>query len=157
MKHFFEYNWQVRDEWFEILKTISEEELHKKRVGGVGTIAFTLYHIIEVEYAWIVWDLQGKVEPYFGFEDYQTLDKLIDLSQKCRKTVAEFIDNWQPEMEYQRIETPGENNEIENFAMGEVMRHVIAHEIHHIGQLSVWAREIGFKPPSSNLIRCGIF
>ncbi|WP_243840759.1 DinB family protein [Paenisporosarcina antarctica] len=23
------------------------------------------------------------------------------------------------------------------------MRHVIAHEIHHVGQMSVWAREIG--------------
>ena len=26
---------------------------------------------------------------------------------------------------------------------GEVMQHVIAHEIHHMGQLSVWARELG--------------
>ena len=40
MKHFFEYNWQVRNDWFELLTTISEEELHKKRVGGVGSIAF---------------------------------------------------------------------------------------------------------------------
>lgn len=32
------------------------------------------------------------------------------------------------------------------------MRHMIAHEIHHIGQLSVWAREIGKKPVSANLI-----
>ena len=39
---------------------------------------------------------------------------------------------------------------------GEVMRHMIAHEIHHIGQLSVWAREIGKKPVSANLIGKGL-
>ncbi len=35
---------------------------------------------------------------------------------------------------------------------GEIMRHTIAHEIHHIGQLSIWARELGRKPVSANLI-----
>ncbi|WP_276575678.1 DinB family protein, partial [Bacillus cereus group sp. BfR-BA-01524] len=29
---------------------------------------------------------------------------------------------------------------------GEIIRHVIVHEIHHIGQLSIWAREIGKEP-----------
>ena len=32
---------------------------------------------------------------------------------------------------------------------GEAIRHIIAHEIHHIGQLSIWAREIGMEPISS--------
>lgn len=31
------------------------------------------------------------------------------------------------------------------------MRHAIAHEIHHIGQLSIWARELGRKPVSVTL------
>lgn len=35
---------------------------------------------------------------------------------------------------------------------GEVMRHMIAHEIHYTGQLSVWAREIEKKLVSANLI-----
>ncbi|MHB1630483.1 MAG: DinB family protein [Bacilli bacterium] len=34
----------------------------------------------------------------------------------------------------------------------EILRHVIAHEIHRIGQLSVCAREIGREPVSANLI-----
>lgn len=36
------------------------------------------------------------------------------------------------------------------------MRHVIAHEIHHVGQLSVWAREMGRQPVTANLIGRGL-
>ncbi len=32
------------------------------------------------------------------------------------------------------------------------MRHLIAHEIHHIGQLSIWSREMGIEPVSASLI-----
>lgn len=39
---------------------------------------------------------------------------------------------------------------------GEIMRHVIAHEIHHIGQLSVWARQMGHKPITANVIGRGL-
>jgi uncharacterized damage-inducible protein DinB len=39
----------------------------------------------------------------------------------------------------------------ETNAWGEVMLHVIAHEIHHAGQLSIWIREVGKNqfPPTS--------
>ncbi|MCC3376331.1 hypothetical protein LKX83_24965 [Cohnella sp. REN36] len=51
----------------------------------------------------------------------------------------------------------GDTGEWEYFKYGEIMRHVIAHEIHHIGQLSVWAREMGKQPITANLIRRGLF
>ncbi|MBZ4317248.1 DinB family protein, partial [Mycobacterium tuberculosis] len=30
--------------------------------------------------------------------------------------------------------------------------HIIAHEVHHIGQLSVWSRELRLQPVSSNFV-----
>ncbi|HDR5875335.1 TPA: damage-inducible protein DinB, partial [Bacillus anthracis] len=30
------------------------------------------------------------------------------------------------------------------------------HEIHHIGQLSIWARELNLRPVSANLIGRGL-
>ncbi len=156
MKHFFEYNWQVRNDWFELLKTISEEELHKKRIGGMGSFAKTLIHIIDVEHCWIQ-ELQQKMVEPIEFDDYRSLVSIADLSQQLRPAVQSFIADWQVEMDLLILDFYDNDNQIERFTMGEVMRHVIAHEIHHIGQLSVWAREIGFKPPTANLIRRGLF
>lgn len=49
----FRYNWQVRDDWFKWCEQLSEGELLRKRVGGVGSILETLFHIVDVEYSWI--------------------------------------------------------------------------------------------------------
>lgn len=36
MLKLFEYNWQVRKDWLDWCDTVSEEELLKKRTGGIG-------------------------------------------------------------------------------------------------------------------------
>ncbi|MER2155759.1 MAG: DinB family protein, partial [Solibacillus sp.] len=59
MLNFFKYNWQVRDEWFDWCSQLSNEELKKERTGGVGSILYTLFHIIDVEYSWLR-AIQGK-------------------------------------------------------------------------------------------------
>lgn len=53
MFSFFQYNWQVRDEWLEWCKKLTTEELLMNQVGGVDNILYTLLHIIDVEYSWI--------------------------------------------------------------------------------------------------------
>lgn len=40
----------------------------------------------------------------------------------------------------------------QTFPKEDILRHILAHEIHHMGQLSVWAREIGIEPVSANVI-----
>lgn len=45
---------------------------------------------------------------------------------------------------------------LDKFTYAEVIRHVIAHEVHHVGQLSVWVRESGLKPVSANFIGRGL-
>ncbi|MCY8368609.1 DinB family protein, partial [Bacillus spizizenii] len=45
MIKFFEYNWQVRDQWFTWCNQLTTEELLKNHLGGVGNILYTLFHI----------------------------------------------------------------------------------------------------------------
>ncbi|UOQ45777.1 DinB family protein [Halobacillus salinarum] len=157
MQKLFEYNWQVRDDWFSWCETVPEEELLKKRVGGVGSILYTLFHIVDVEYSWIC-GLQGKPEPEEPpFESYASLSKVRKLSRQYHGEVESFIKSWTDNMENTQLTEVDSNGKTFSFRYGEVMRHVIAHEIHHVGQLSVWAREIGWKPITANLIDRGLF
>ncbi|PYZ92879.1 damage-inducible protein DinB [Salipaludibacillus keqinensis] len=146
MEMLFKYNWQVREEWFQWCNQLSHEELAKPRTGGVGSILHTLVHIIDAEQSWIN-GLNGKPEYHYDYKNYQTLDEIIQLSEQCHCDVNEFVEAWTSELESKKFY---------EFTYGEVMRHVIAHEIHHIGQLSIWARELGKKPVSANLIRRGL-
>jgi uncharacterized damage-inducible protein DinB len=147
MQMLFRYNWKVRDEWFQLLKQIPVEELIRERIGGMGSILRTLFHIVDVEQAWILLALQQLPGSRSEFEEYKTLDSIKKLSDTCRTGVEKYVGNWSKELE---------ENMLDEYTFGEVMRHVIAHEIHHIGQISVWVRELGYDPVSANVIGRGL-
>lgn len=134
----FEYNWTVREKWFEWCKELSEEELLKKRIGGYKGILQTLFHIVDVEQRW----MRGlfKEEPItFNFLDYNTLDAMVGFSKKTKEYSLSFLENYTLTQENERLHGVNKQGEKVSFAYIEVLLHVTVHEVHHIGQLSVWA------------------
>ncbi|MCM3572331.1 DinB family protein [Mesobacillus subterraneus] len=148
MIKFFEYNWQVRDEWFDWCNQVTIEELLKDRKGGVGNILYTLFHIIDVEYSWIR-GIQGKEDVVFQFADYNTLEKVKSLSDQLRIELAEFLKTDLSDLKERIVSVPWDEAK---YNVNDILHHIIAHEIHHIGQLSVWARELELQPVSANLV-----
>lgn len=144
----FRYNWQVRDEWFEWCRQLSAEELNSNRTGGVGGILETLFHIVDVEYSWIC-VIQGKEVKDPLFSDYDELDKVMALSEEYRRGLESFFQEEWP-VPYNEFAAPPWM--VKQYKKGDILNHVIAHEIHHIGQLSVWARDLNLPPVSANLI-----
>jgi uncharacterized damage-inducible protein DinB len=84
------------------------------------------------------------------------LNQVRKLDAEFRTEVENFVNNWDWSMENQLYYDTLPDGRIVTDTWGEVIRHVIAHEIHHIGQLSIWAREVGKKPISANLIGRGL-
>ncbi|MBS4219583.1 DinB family protein [Bacillus sp. FJAT-49711] len=155
MQTLFRYNWQVREDWYHWCEEIMEEELLLNRRGGVGGILQTLFHIVDVEWSWIR-VLQGKSDFQESFEDFKSLEKVRKLDAKFKLEVESFVLNWNESVENNLLHDTLPDGRITTDTWGEVMRHVIAHEIHHIGQLSIWARELGRQPISANLIGRGL-
>lgn len=139
MQTFFQYNWMIREEWYKLCEEVPLEELLKVRTGGVGGILHTLFHIIDVEWSWIRL-MQGKPDFQESFDDYQSLERVKELDVLFKKEVEEFVLSWNHQMEHNEVRETSQDG----------------HEIHHIGQLSVWSRELGKKPVSANLIGKGL-
>lgn len=155
MKMLFHYNWKVREEWYAWCEGVSEEELLKKRTGGVGSILETLFHNIDVEWSWIR-VLKGEDDFKEDFESYRSLEKVRELDARFKPEVEEFVANWDSSMEDRGLVSTGKDGTKYTDPWGEVMRHIIAHEIHHIGQLSVWSRELDREPVSADLLGRGL-
>lgn len=156
MQKMFYYNWAVRNDWYKWCEDVKAEELLAARTGGVGGILKTLFHIIDVEWSWIRL-LQGKDDFEENFEHYNTLEKIMELDAKFKVEVEAFVLAWNDGMENRMLKIPQSDGSVETFTWGEILRHMIAHEIHHIGQISVWAREIGERPVTANFIGRGLF
>ena len=115
----------------------------KDRRGGVGNILYTLFHIIDVEYSWIR-GIQGK-----EFTDYNTLEKVKSLSDKSRNEIGEFFKTNLGGLKEKLVSVSWDEDK---HTVDEILHHIITHEIHHIGQLSVCSRELELSPVPANFI-----
>ncbi|MFK3937130.1 DinB family protein [Alkalihalobacillus sp. NPDC078783] len=148
MKKLFNYNWQVRDEWFEWCEQIPPHLLKKELGGGAGSILYTLFHIVEVEHSWIR-GIQGKEDVVYEYKDYATMEKVNSLSEHLRNENVNFLNEPFDLYKNKQIKVPWET---EFYTGDAIIHHIIVHEIHHIGQLSIWARQLGFTPVSAHFV-----
>jgi len=151
MLSLFRYNWQVREDWFNWCESLPEEEFHKVRIGGMKSIRETLTHIIDCELLW----LNSLIDEKIVFERRQLLTHLCEIKEYStfvHSFTEQFIERIPSDNENKLIEVQRRDGSILEFTQKKILAHMITHEIHHIGQLSVWAREIQRKPISSDLI-----
>ncbi|MBO0998285.1 DinB family protein [Bacillus sp. SD075] len=144
----FNYNWQVRNEWIKWCRSLPSEELKRQRTGGMGNILKTLAHIIDVECSWIR-AIQGKSDVAIDLDAHDTIEEVEDLSNRYHSEVMDYLNSHSIDDENAMIQPSWMEGTYEK---GRILRHLIAHEIHHIGQLSIWSREMGIEPVSASLI-----
>ena len=142
----FNYNWKVREEWFEWCEKIPPEELMKERIGGMKSFLHTLFHVIDCEQIWVH---QMLKEPVIE-KDIQTIQSLQEVKEYAR-TTRESTERLLSEIQY-NLQKELVINDQYKFPYEKVLNHIVTHEVHHIGQLSIWAREIGIAPVNSDLL-----
>jgi len=147
----FMYNWQIREEWFEWCETLSTEELVKKRIGGMGSILHNLYHVIDCEQIWIN-QMQGTPVMESDIKNITTLNDVQTFSDLTKPVTLNFIKSYKREGNEKVLVLKRKDGSTKSLPYDKVLGHIFTHEIHHIGQISVWSRDIGLKPVSSDLI-----
>ncbi|WP_026906814.1 DinB family protein [Paucisalibacillus globulus] len=151
MLDMFLYNWQVREDWFKWCESLSVEELRVERIGGMGSILKNLVHIIDCELVWVNYMLKEPLV-YAEKDSISCLEDVIKFSNFTKTITQYFLWKMSDDFEKRKVEINSRNGTTYLFTNGKIIRHMISHEIHHIGQLSIWAREMGLKPISSDLI-----
>lgn len=147
---FFRYNWKVRDEYFSKVEELSDEEFSRSRTGGLGSIQRTLAHIVLVEQEWIRTVLAVEPVPHEP-DAHSSVASIRTLSENSRADVEGFLTDWNHEKGSMLYEEEW-NGQKFHHSYDAVVAHVIAHEIHHAGQLSVWLRELEIEPPSADFL-----
>ena len=147
----FMYNWQIREEWFGWCETLSTEELVKKRTGGMGSILHNLYHVIDCEQLWIN-QMQGTPVIENDSKNITTLNDVKTFSDLTKPVTLNFIKSYKREGNEKVLVLKRKDGSTTSLPHDKVLGHIFTHEIHHIGQISVWSRDIGLKPVSSDLV-----
>ncbi len=147
MYSLFQYNWQVRNAWFDLFSELNDNQLNLDHIGGLGSIPKTLFHIVDTEYSWLR-ALKGEPDLKPDYKDYSTLASIQDLSALYHIRVKEIIHFALLDLSGM-AEIPWANT---SFSYDNILKHILTHEIHHIGQLSVWAKAMHLQPIDASYI-----
>ena len=88
-------------------------------------------------------------------KDINRISSLNDVrmfSDLTKSVTENFLKSHTSKGEDRILVIKSRNGTTKSFSYDKIITHIISHEIHHIGQLSVWSREIGLKPVSSDLL-----
>lgn len=151
MLDLFQYNWQVREDWFSWCESISEGDLHLSRIGGMGSIFNNLVHVIDCELLWVNSILE-ETHVYDAKASISSLDEVISYSNFAKAITLKLFQDQPDDFESRTVDIQNKKGQTFSFTYGKILRHILSHEIHHTGQLSVWSREIGLKPVNCDLL-----
>lgn len=85
-------------------------------------------------------------------KEIRTIDEVKSFSEQTKYITKSFIESLSPKDTPGILEVKTKKGNTVSYTYDKLIKHIVSHEIHHIGQISVWSREVGGKPVSSDLL-----
>lgn len=126
---------QVRSDLVATIYKFSQEELCFAVTRDSWPVGQIILHIADCEDNWLHGVVRGEYKPwiFYNFPDYPTTPDILEvLNQAGQRTVA-FLDGLEESDLDKMYATPGG----EQFSLDWILWHVLEHEIHHRGELSL--------------------
>jgi uncharacterized damage-inducible protein DinB len=146
----FDYNaWAMRT-LFAAVGALPEDQYHRDLKSSFGGIHGTLAHIVWAEQIWLHrW--VGKPNP--AVPQGTDLHSLAEVRERWEAVAAErgaFLVTL-TNLDETRVVKPSSGGEYVH-TFGQMLRHVINHSSYHRGQVVSFIRQLGSKPPDTDLI-----
>ena len=126
---------QVRHDLLVTIDKFSQEELAYTPFKGSWPVGQIMLHIADCEDNWLHGVVRQEIKPwvFYALADYHTKDAIKEMLDRAhRKTVA-FLEGLEVVDLQKQYHTPDN----ESFSLYWIIWHVLEHEIHHRGELSL--------------------
>jgi uncharacterized damage-inducible protein DinB len=137
---------------FEAAAELSAEQLRHSVASSFPSVGGTLAHIVGAEWVWLRrWqgESPGGLPEWLAKPDLAELrNRLSSVEEEREGLVVSLSD-----ADLHRV-VPYRTLSGQPFSdpLGSLMRHVVNHSTYHRGQVATQLRQLGFKPPSTDLI-----
>jgi uncharacterized damage-inducible protein DinB len=137
---------------FDAAGTLSQEQLDHSVASSFPSVGATLAHIVGAEWIWLC---RWQGESPTGFPDWFAKPVLVEM--KARLSAVE-----KERDEFVAVLSEADLGRIVSYRtlsgqafsdpLADLVRHVVNHSTYHRGQVVTQLRQLGLKPPSTDLI-----
>lgn len=162
---FYAYLVRARRDLWAFLETLPDEALSRPVIPGerFHCIKDLALHVPAVEDSWLHEDILGDKPIWMdtpGLEDAQDgahyaqtpLPLLLAYWRAVEESTLAYLARLKPEELNREVIVNGKGGE-ERFTVSGLLWHVMQHEVRHTAQIALLSRQMGFAPPSLDLLR----
>ena len=126
---------QVRNGLLKTIDQFKEEELKYTPFEGAWPVGQIMLHIADCEDNWLHGVIRGEFEPWvwYPLADHPTKADIVDMLNKARARAVTFLESLDESNLDEKFAIP----DGAKFTMRWIIWHVLEHEIHHRGELSL--------------------
>jgi uncharacterized damage-inducible protein DinB len=146
----FDHNIACRQLILDSVKNLSSEDFTKELGVGYCSIRDILVHIINAEDYWV--SLLRKVDARkLNPEDFNEVENIVKTWSEVESITRDFLEN-QNERTLQVVRNVTWDDITVHFTVAKALIHVAIHETHHRGLLIGLIRQLGYEPPSVDML-----
>jgi uncharacterized damage-inducible protein DinB len=161
---FYDYLVRSRRDLFTFLRSLPDETISRDVIPGkrFHSIKDLVIHIPIIEDSWLhedilkdqpVWEKTSGFPQNFEqeYHAHQSLEWMLEYWLSVQNSTLAYLEKLEPEMLKAEISMAQKTGQ-EIFSVGDVLWHVMQHEVRHTAQIMLLARQLGFDPPQLDLI-----
>jgi uncharacterized damage-inducible protein DinB len=134
---------QVRSDLYDTIDMFDETELTYQPFEGCWPIGQIMLHIADCEDNWLHGVVRHEYQPWISYNltDYPSKSDIKEILERAHMKTVELLEDLDEDDLDMKYKTP----EGQNFRLRWIIWHVLEHEIHHRGELSLALGLLGRK------------
>jgi uncharacterized damage-inducible protein DinB len=146
------YNSWASNRIFEALEAIPAEQYLQDMKGSHGGIHTTLVHMVGAEKVWLE-RFQGAPQPFLSENPPPSLAELKSIWEKVGFDTAKWLGTQSDKSLQGTFTMKTLKGDAFTHVFWQAYQHVVNHSTYHRGQIITMMRQLGVKPPSTDLIQ----
>lgn len=146
----FDHNIACRQPILDAVKNLTHEEFSKDLGVGNGSIRDILVHVINAEDYWISLLREVGARKLIP-EDFNDVDTIAKLWSDVETVTRKFLQS-QTKRTLHVVRNVTWGDTTVHFMVAKALIHVATHETHHRGLIIGLIRQLGYKPPSVDML-----
>jgi uncharacterized damage-inducible protein DinB len=145
------YNSWADNRIFEALAQLPPEQYIQDMKGSHGGIHATLVHLVGAEKIWLE-RFQGTTQPFLSENPPGSLAGLKEIWEKVGYETAKWIGGMTDKKLQETFTMKTLKGETFTHVFWQAFQHIVNHSTYHRGQIVTMLRQLGAKPPTTDLI-----
>ena len=146
------YNSWADNRIFESLAPLPEEQYLQDLKNSHGGIHTTLIHLVGAEKVWLERWLGGTVSPFLTTLGLKTLAEVKTVWEKVGYDTAKWLSTMTDKKLNETFTMKTLKGDTLTHVYWQAFQHVVNHSSYHRGQIVTMLRQLGAKPPTTDLI-----